>query len=229
MSHCLRKPILILFSLFISLRAWAQYDASASLSLGMGHGYTALSQSVMSNAFAAGKNSNAVSKASNADYIYLGFSHYRGFEQKIFDQMLKNDANVDKGKVRSFLSSTRTMHNFGTRSRAYGLKDTYIADILATGIAWNWEMYHQTKASKQKVVALRNSIRNNIDKAAIKSQISKLSDEDRRDWMLSFMYNNSMLAQIIKNTGKLSDEQKQQLKTTAQQAGVPNIASVSLK
>jgi len=229
MNNRLKKPLLLLFSLFINFSVLAQYDASASLSLGMGHGYNALSQSVMSNTFAAGKNSKTVSKANNADYIYLGFSHYRGFEEKILNQMLKNNASIDKGKVRSFLSGTRTMHNFGTRAREHGLKDTYIADILATGIAWNWEMYHQTKASKQKVAALRDAIRNNMDKSAMKNQIAKLSDEDKRDWMLSFMYNNSMLAQIIKNAGKLSNEQKQQLATTAQQAGVPNIATVSLK
>jgi|GEM_PF-890389 len=221
--------LLLLLGSFSCFKAFAQYDASASLSLGMGHGYTALSQSVMSNAFAAGNSSKAVSKASNADYIYLGFSHYSGFEQKVFEQLLKNDKNMDKGKARTFLSGTRTMHHFGTRARGYGLKDTYLSDILATGIAWNWEMYHQTKASSPKVVALRNSIRSNMDKTSVKAQLSKLSDEDKRDWILSFMYNNSMLALIIKNAGKLSDLNKQQLLKTAQQAGVPDIGSVSLK
>lgn len=206
----------------------AQYDASASLSLGMGHGYTALSQSVMSNAFAATKGNKPAPKANNADYIYLGFSHYRGFEQKVFNQVLQNDKNTDKGKLRSFLTSARTMYHFGTRAQEVGLKDTYISDIMAIGIAWNWEMYHEKKASKQKVVALRNAIRDNIDKSSIKAQLTKLSDEDKRGWILSFMYNNSMLAQIIKNAGKLSPLQKQQLLKTAQQAGVPDISSVTL-
>ncbi|RZK42859.1 MAG: hypothetical protein EOO90_05915 [Pedobacter sp.] len=218
----------VIGSFVLHTDTFAQYDPSASLSLGMGHGYNALSQSVMTNAFSA-SGGNVKSKASNADYVYLGFSHYRDFEQKIFNQVLSSDRNMDKGKMRSFLTSTRTMHHFGTRARDYGLKDTFISDLLATGIAWNWELYHQKKASKQKVQNLRNAIRNNMDKSSIRSQVSKLSDEEKRLWILSFMYNNSMLAQIIKNAGKTTMLHKQQLLKTAQQAGVPNIAAVSLR
>jgi hypothetical protein len=228
MRYVIRFQFLLIGIFIFNLNTWAQYDASASLSLGMGHGYTALSQSVMTNAFAA-SSGKKVSKASNADYIYLGFSHYRGFEEKVFNQVLTNDKNVDKGKLRSFLTSTRTMHHFGTRAREYGLKDTYLSDIIATGIAWNWEMYHQAKPTTQKVVNLRDAIRSNMTKLTIKSQIDKMSEEDKRNWILSFMYNNSMLAQTIKNNGKVSSVQKQQLLTVAQQAGVPNIAKVSLK
>lgn len=228
MRYGIRFQFLLIGIFIFNLKAWAQYDASATLSLGMGHGYTALSQSVMTNAFATNSGTK-VSKANNADYIYLGFSHYRGFEEKVFNQILINDKNVDKGKLRSFLASTRTMHHFGTRAREYGLKDTYLSDIIATGIAWNWEMYHQAKPTKQKVVSLRDAIRGNMTKSSIKSQIAKMSEEDKRNWILSFMYNNSMLAQIIKNNGKVSAVQKQQLLTTAQQAGVPDIAKVSLK
>ena len=228
MKNYNKFSFLVLFIILSHLNGFAQYDASATLSLGMGHGYTALSQSVMSNAF---NNSNIKipAKSTNADYIYLGFSDYRGFEDKILNSLLANNKNSDKGKIRSFLSSTRTMYHFMMRSRDLGLKDTYISDIIATGIAWNWEMYHESKASKQKVINLRNAIRNNMEKDGIKTQISKLSAEDKRNWILSFMYNNSMLAQTIKKSGKLSPIQKQQLLTTAQQAGVPNIASVSLK
>ena len=203
-------------------------DPSASLSLGMGHGYNALSQSVMRNAFAS-TSGKTTSKASNADYIYLGFSHYRGYEQKIFDAVLANDKNTDKGRLRSFLTSSRTMHHFNMRSREFGLKDTYISDILATGIAWNWELYHQTKPAKQKVVELRNAIRDNMDKSSIKSQIAKMSEQEKQNWLLGFMYNNSMLAYTIQQTGKITPLQKQQLVTTAKQAGVPDIAAVSLK
>jgi len=228
MKHYKKSGFVLLFIILSHLNGFAQYDASATLSLGMGHGYTALSQSVMSNAF---NNSNikTPAKSTNADYIYLGFSDYRGFEDKILNSILANNKNSEKGKIRSFLSSTRTMYHFMMRSRDLGLKDTYISDIIATGIAWNWEMYHESKASKQKVINLRNAIRNNMAKDGIKTQISKLSAEEKRNWILSFMYNNSMLAQIIKQSGKLSATQKQQLLTTAQQAGVPNIASVSLK
>jgi hypothetical protein len=228
MRNSLKAFLLLLTALLLNTRVMAQYDGSASLSLGMGHGYTALSQSVMSNAFAATKGNKPAPKANNADYIYLGFSHYRSFEQKVFNQVLQNDKNTDRGKLRSFLTSARTMYHFTTRAQEVGLKDTYISDIMAIGIAWNWEMYHEKKASKQKVVALRNAIRDNIDKSSIKAQLAKLSDEDKRDWILSFMYNNSMLAQIIKNTGKVSPLQKQQLLKTAQQAGVPDISSVTL-
>lgn len=228
MRCSIKLQLLIIAVLVFNLKVGAQYDASATLSLGMGHGYTALSQSVMTNAFAS-NNGAKVSKASNAEYIYLGFSHYRGFEEKVVNQMLSNNKNVDKAKLRSFLASTRTMHHFGTRAREYGLKDTYLSDIIATGIAWNWEMYHQVKPTKQKVVNLRDAIRSNLTKSAIKDQIAKLSDDDKREWILSFMYNNSMLAQTIKNSGELSSAQKLQLATTAQQAGVPDIAKVSLK
>lgn len=228
MRCSIKLQLLIIAVLVFNLKAGAQYDASATLSLGMGHGYTALSQSVMTNAFAS-NNGAKVSKASNAEYIYLGFSHYRGFEEKVVNHMLSNNKNVDKAKLRSFLTSTRTMHHFGTRARAYGLKDTYLSDIIATGIAWNWEMYHQAKPTKQKVVNLRDAIRSNLTKSAIKNQIAKLSDNDKREWILSFMYNNSMLAQTIKNSGKLSSAQKLQLATTAQLAGVLDIAKVSLK
>lgn len=228
MRCSIKLKLLIIAVLVFNLKAVAQYDASATLSLGMGHGYTALSQSVMSNAFAGSKGAKA-SKASDAEYIYLGFSHYRGFEEKVVNHMLSNNKNVDKGKLRSFLTSTRTMHHFGTRAREYGLKDTYLSDIIATGIAWNWEMYHQAKPTKQKVVDLRDAIRSNLTKSAIKNQIAKLSDEDKREWILSFMYNHSMLAQTIRNSGKVSSVQQQQLATTAKQAGVPDIAKVSLK
>lgn len=121
----------------------------------------------MSNAFSS--VNKGTSKADNTDYIYLGFSHYRGFEEQIFKQVIANDKNTDKGKLRSFLSATRTMHHFGIRSREYGLKDAYLSDILVTGIAWNWEMYHRAKANKQKVINLRNAIRGNMVKSGIKS------------------------------------------------------------
>jgi hypothetical protein len=90
-------------------------------------------------------------------------------------------------------------------------------------------MYHQAKPTKQKVVNLRDAIRSNMAKSSIKSQLAKMSEEDKRNWILSFMYNNSIVAQIIKNSGKVSTAQQQQLLTVAQQAGVPNIAKVSLK
>ncbi|WP_113654748.1 hypothetical protein [Pedobacter namyangjuensis] len=221
------KKTLFLMLVMVGLNATAQWDPGATQSLGMGHGFNALSQSVMSNTF---NNANkGTSKAENADYIYFGFSNFRGFEEKIFNQLVANDKNVDKGKIRRFLSDSRTMHQFNIRSRDFGLKDTYISDILATGIAWNWEMYHQTKSSKQKVINLRNAIRGNMAKGPVKTQIAKLSATDKTDWMMSFMYNNAMLAQTIKNTGKLTATQKQQLAQTAKQAGVENIASVSLK
>ncbi|WP_129715150.1 hypothetical protein [Pedobacter sp. SYP-B3415] len=225
----IRFRILSVTLLFIARSASAQYDPSASASLGMGHGYTALTQSVMSNAFAATSKSSGATKAANADYVYLGFSHFREFEQKIFEQVLQTNKSMDKGKMRSFLSSTRTMYHFNTRARAYGLKDTYVSDLLATGIAWNWEMYHRAKPAKEKVISLRNAIRSNMAKNSIKNQITKLSEAEKRTWILSFMYNNSMLAQIIKNAGKLGPEQKQQLIKTAAQAGVPDIATVSLR
>ncbi|MDN3585212.1 hypothetical protein QWY86_00930 [Pedobacter aquatilis] len=227
MQHYSKFSFLLLFILLSTLNSQAQYDASATLSLGMGHGYTALSQSVMSNAF-NNSNGKATAKSNNTDYIYLGFSDYRGFEDKILNSLLAKDKKSDKGKIRSFLSSTRTMYHFMMRSRELGFKDTYISDIIATGIAWNWEMYHETKTDKQKVLNLRNAIKNNLAKDGVKKQISKLSADDKRNWILSFMYNNSMIAQIIKQSGKLSAEQKQQLVTTAQQAGVPDIAAVSL-
>lgn len=218
-----------LLTLSLNTSSFGQYDPSASLSLGMGHGYNALSQSVMRNAFAASSGKTSSSKANNADYIYLGFSNYRAYEQKIFDAVLANDKNTDKGKLRSFLTSSRTMHHFNMRSREFGLKDSYISDILATGIAWNWELYHQEKPDKQKVVALRNAIRDNMDKSSIKSQIAKMSAQEKQNWILGFMYNNSMLAYTIKQTGKVTPLQKQQLTTTANQAGVPNIEAVSLR
>ena len=223
----IRFKLILTLSLAINLSAFAQYDASATLSLGLGHGYTALGQSVMSNAFKNSGN-NTVSKSVNADYIYLGASNYSRFEEKITKGVMAKNQNNDKAKIRSFLSSARTMHHFNTKSRAYGLKDTYLSDILATGIAWNWEMYHQAKADNKKVVNLRNTIRNNIAKGEIKDQISKLSEEERIDWILSFMYNHSMLARTIKQSGKLSAVHKKQLLETAKNAGVPNLATVSL-
>ena len=227
MAYVFRFQFVLVICFLFKLDVAAQYDASATLSLGMGHGYTALTQNVMSNAFA--NTSKGISKASNADYVYLGASHYSGFEQKIVEQVVKNDSKADKNKMRSFLVSTRTMHHFGTRARSYGLKDTYVSDLLATGIAWNWELYHQVKPSSEKVVDLRNSIRNNMTKSANNIKLSKLSDEEKREWILAFMYNNSMLAQTLKNTGKITALQKQQLLKNGQQAGVANIASVSLR
>lgn len=207
--------------------AFAQYEGSASASLGMGHGYTALSQSVMSNAF---KNSGSgVSKAANKDYLYLGFSHFRGFEELLFNQVMATNKNTDKGKLRSFLTGTRTMHHFESRAQALGLKSSYLSDILAIGIAWNWEMYHQLDANKAKVVNLRNSIRANMAKNEVQSKIAKMSEQDRRNWILSFMYNNSMLAYQIKQSGKTSALNKQQLAKAAALAGVPDISKVSLK
>lgn len=223
----IRIKLVLTLSLAINLSAFAQYDASATLSLGMGRGYNALSQSVMSNVFKNSGN-NTVSKSSNADYIYLGASNYSRFEEKIAKSLMAGNKNNDQNKIRSFLSSARTMHHFNTKSRAYGLKDTYLSDILATGIAWNWEMYHQAKADNKKVVNLRNTIRNNIAKGEIKDQISKLSEEERIDWILSFMYNHSMLARTIKQSGKLSAVHKKQLLETAKNSGVPNLATVSL-
>ncbi|RZK82520.1 MAG: hypothetical protein EOO92_01430 [Pedobacter sp.] len=227
MKYIFKFQFVLLFCFLVNLSAFAQYDASATLSLGMGHGYNALSQSVMSNAFA--NTAKGTSKASNADYVYLGSSNYDRFEQKILNQMVQKNTKIDKNKMRSFLSSSRTMHHFGTRARAYGLKETYISDLLATGIAWNWELYHQTKPSNQKVVNLRNSIRSNMAKATVNNQLSKLSDEEKREWILAFMYNNSMLAQTIKNTGKITIIQKQQLANIAKEAGVSDIAAVSLR
>ena len=226
MKYLIRIILASSISILINFCANAQWDPGASLSLGMGYGQNALSQSVMSNTFNSANK--GTSKADNIDYVYLGFSHYRGFEDRIFKQVLSNDKNTDKGKLRSFLSSTRTMHHFGMRSREYGLKDIYVSDILATGIAWNWEMYHQAKASKQKVINMRNAIRGNMAKSGVKNQLSKLSDDDKRNWVLSFMYNNSMLAQTIKLTGKITPLQKKQLAQIAAQAGVPNIANVSM-
>jgi len=220
--------LLLLFSgVIIGLPAIAQYDAGATLSLGMGHGYNALSQSVMGNAFKNNGN-NAASKSNNADYIYLGASNYSRFEEKITKSLMESNPKNDKNKIRSFLSSTRTMFHFNTKSRAYGLKDTYLSDLLATGIAWNWEMYHQTKADNKKVVNLRNTIKGNMAKSTVKSQIAKLSEDQRREWILGFMYNHSMLAQTIKQSGKLSATQKRQLAEMAKNAGVPDIATVSL-
>lgn len=227
MRLLIRFKLILILSLVINSSAFAQYDASTTLSLGMGHGYNALSQSVMSNAFKNSRN-NAVNKSSNADYIYLGANSYDRFEEKITKGLMAGNQNNDKDKIRSFLSSTRTMYHFYTKSRTYGLKDTYLSDILATGIAWNWEMYHQTKADNKKVINLRNTIRNNMAKGEIKNQISKLSEEGRKDWILSFMYNYSMLAQTIKQSGKLTSLHKQQLSQTAKQVGIPNIATVSL-
>ena len=223
----IRIKLVLILSLAINLSAFAQYDASATLSLGMGHGYNALSQSVMSNVFKNSGN-NTVSKSSNADYIYLGASNYSRFEEKIAKSLMAGNKNNDQNKIRSFLSSTRTMYHFNTKSRTYGLKDTYLSDILATGIAWNWEMYHQTKADNKKVINLRNTIRNNMAKGPVKDQLAKLSEDRRREWILSFMYNHSMLAQTIKQSGKLSATHKQQLAEMAKNAGVPNIATVSL-
>lgn len=216
----------ILFVVF-QLSAQAQYEGSATASLGMGHGYTALSQSVMSNAF---KNTGkATSKASNADYLYLGFSHFRDFEALLFNKVLANNKNTDKGKLRSFLTGTRTMYHFDSRAQKLGLKSNYLSDILAIGIAWNWEMYHQVSADKTKVINLRNSIRSNMSKNEVQSKLAKMSESDRRNWILSFMYNNSMLAYQIKQNGKTSAINKQQLAKTAALAGVPDISKVSLK
>jgi len=216
----------ILF-IFSYLNASAQYEGSATASLGMGHGYTALRQSVMSNAF---KNSGGgVSKASNKDYLYLGFSHFRGFEELLFNQVIAANKNTDKGKLRSFLTGTRTMHHFDSRAQAAGLKSNYLSDILAIGIAWNWEMYHQLDANKVKVVNLRNSIRANMAKNEVQRKIAKMSEQDRRNWILSFMYNNSMLAYQIKQNGKASALHKEQLAKAAALAGVPDISKVSLK
>jgi len=223
----IRFKLILILSVVINLTAFAQYNASATLSLGMGHGYNALSQSVMSNAFKNSGN-NTISKSSNADYIYLGASNYSRFEEKIAKSLMAGNKNNDQNKIRSFLSSTRTMYHFNTKSRTYGLKDTYLSDILATGIAWNWEMYHQTKADNKKVINLRNTIRNNMAKGPVKDQLAKLSEDQRREWILSFMYNHSMLAQTIKQSGKLSATRKQQLAEMAKNAGVPNIATVSL-
>ncbi|RZK15578.1 MAG: hypothetical protein EOO86_16410 [Pedobacter sp.] len=223
----IRFKLILILSVVINLTAFAQYDASATLSLGMGHGYNALSQSVMSNAF-KNSGSNTISKSSNADYIYLGASNYSRFEEKIAKSLMAGNKNNDQNKIRSFLSSTRTMYHFNTKSRVYGLKNTYLSDILATGIAWNWEMYHQTKADNKKVINLRNTIRNNMAKGPVKDQLAKLSEDQRREWILSFMYNHSMLAQTIKQSGKLSATHKQQLAEMAKNAGVPNIATVSL-
>lgn len=227
MKRWIRISLLATLGIVLNAAAFAQYDASATLSLGMGHGQTALSQNVMSNAFTI-KNTKGAAKANAADYIYLGPSHYSAFENEIFNGMLAKDKNVDKAKLRSFLNDSRTRHIFFKRARSYGLKETYLSDILATGIAWNWEMYHQTVPSKQKVVNLRNNIRSNMAKTSVMNQISKLSDEEKRKWILGFMYNNSMLAHTIKQTGKLSSLQKQQLALTARQAGVPNISAVEL-
>lgn len=228
MTYFTRFKLACILGFAVNFKALAQYDPGASLSLGMGHGQTALSQSVMRNAF-ANSGSKPSSKANKADYVYLGFSHYREFEQKLFEQVLANDATTDKGKLRSFLTSTRTMHHFDTRTQAYGLSASLLSDLLATGIAWNWEMYHQTTASKQKVINLRNSIAGNMSSDAVKNQVLKLSDEDKRMWILSFMYNNSMMAQQIKNAGKTTPQHKVQLAQVAKQAGVPDIAKVSLK
>ncbi|WP_316780071.1 hypothetical protein [Pedobacter antarcticus] len=227
MKYWIKIGFLLTLGIVLNMTAFAQYDASATLSLGMGHGQTALSQDVMRNAFAL-KSNEVVNKASKAEYIYLGSADYSRFERQIFDGILAENKNADKVKLRGFLVDTRTRHHFFQRTRSYGLRDTYLSDILATGIAWNWEMYHQTAADKQKVVNLRNKIRNNMSKSSVTKQISNLSDEDKRKWILSFMYNNSILAYTIKKTGKLSALQKEQLIKTAQQAGVPDISAVSL-
>jgi len=89
-------------------------------------------------------------------------------------------------------------------------------------------MYHQTKADNKKVINLRNTIRNNMAKGPVKDQLAKLSEDQRREWILSFMYNHSMLARTIKQSGKLSAVHKKQLLETAKNAGVPNLATVSL-
>ena len=223
----MRGVLIVAFFFLYQLSAVAQYEGSASASLGMGHGYTALSQSVMSNAF---KNSGkSINKAANADYLYLGFSHFRGFEELLFNKVLAANGNIDKGKLRSFLTGTRTMYHFDSRAQALGLKSNYLSDILAIGMAWNWEMYHQVPAEKGKVISLRNSIRSNMAKNEVQSKLKKMSEEDRRNWILSFMYNNSMLAQQIKQSGKTSALHKEQLIKTAALAGVPDIAKVSLR
>lgn len=227
MKCWIRISLLSTLSIVLNVAVFAQYDASATLSLGMGHGQTALSQNVMTNAFAM-KSTKGVAKTNATDYIYLGPSHYSGFEQEIFNGVIAKDRNVDKAKLRSFLNATRTRHLFFQRARSYGLKETYLSDILATGIAWNWEMYHQTAPSKQKVINLRNNIRSNMAKSSVMNEISKLSDNEKRKWILSFMYNNSMLAQTIKQAGKVSSLQKQQLAKTSQQAGIPDISTVAL-
>jgi len=90
-------------------------------------------------------------------------------------------------------------------------------------------MYHQVSADKTKVINLRNSIRSNMSNNEVQSKLAKMSESDRRNWILSFMYNNSMLAYQIKQNGKASAINKQQLAKTAALAGVPDISKVSLK
>ena len=205
----------------------AQWDPGATVDLGMGYGQNALSQSVMTNVF--NNNNKATSVADKADYLYFGSSHYSRFEEKIFNALVAKDQKADKGKLRRFLSSTRTMHHFSEKSKIYGLKTSNISDLLAIGIAWNWEMYHQTAANKQKVLNLRNAIRGNMTKSNVRNQIAKLSEAEKRDWILGFMYNNSMIALQIKNAGKLTAMHKQQLAKTVALAGVPDIQKVALK
>jgi hypothetical protein len=219
------KMLVLIFVVIPSVHA--QWDPVATLDLGMGYGQNALSQSVMTNVF---NNSNKVtSVADKADYLYLGFSHYSRFEEKIFNAVTVKDQKADKAKLRRFLSGTRTMHHFSERSKTYGLKTSYLSDLLAIGIAWNWEMYHQTSANKQKVLQLRNAIRGNMAKSNVRNQIAKLSEADKRDWILGFMYNNSMIALQIKNAGKLTPSHQQQLAKTVELAGVPDIQKVALK
>jgi len=227
MRFCIRFKLFLFSGILSSFTTLAQYDPGATASLGIGHGYTALSQSVMRNTF--NSNSKSTVKAGQVDYVYLGSGDYSGFEEKITRAMMSANKGNDRTKIRNFLSSARTMHQFTMRSRAFGLKDTYLSDILATGIAWNWEMYHQTKASKQKVVEFRNAIKANLVKDGVKNEVFKLSAEEKKTWILSFMYNNSMLAQTIKQSGKISTLHKQQLAQTAKEAGIADIASVSLK
>lgn len=188
----------LLFCLFAALlgmpAANAQYSPSASLDLGMGFGQMALSQSILSSATrnsrqkgttgkkpsTHSKKAPAGSKKPAADPLAVRWDDAisRQFQKEVVDRISQQQNEIPREAIEKYLNSVNPPKTFRQLAYQYGLTPFSAPDLIATYSVVYWELIEGKKASKAKILQLRNTIRSNLENDY--SMIITLRDADQK-------------------------------------------------